>query len=160
MNAQERLKDLIADHSQASIEMLWNKIYDVFRFLSDIASLNDNENSSITDYLEHINKNEPNYFQDITVQDDDIDLILKRYMLEAAMLRISMSFDIDPLKNLSVEHKVEVIETIKKCFEEIFSYYGNSAAFLHIKAKNSGVHIYANRVEDRVFDVFISHRIS
>lgn len=156
MNIHEELKNLIVEHSQASTEMFWNKIYDMFRFLSDIGDLNGNKNNAITEYLKNVNKEEPNYFQDITVQDNDIDLVLKRYMFEAAMLRIVIEFDIDPLENVSAESKIEIIKAIENCFDKIFNYQGSPNAFLYIKTENKGVHIYADRVKNRIFDAKLS----
>jgi len=150
MDKQSDLKSLLIDHQEATIDMLWNKVYDIFRYLNDIAGLS--KDNDVLAYLKSINKEEPDYRQDITVNNKNIDLVLKRYMLEAAMLNISVDFHIEPLENLSTESIIEILKSLDECFEKIFDYRGSSRAFLYIKAKKDSVQIYAEKVEKSVFD--------
>ena len=153
MDIQERLKHLVIEHNQATIEMLWNKIYDVFGYLNEVSDLN--EITKITEYLQSVKRGEPRLFQDISLQNKEIDIVLQRYLLEAAMLHITVEFDIDPLGTLSAETTVEIIKSLEYCFEKIFNYHA-SDAFLYIKAKKDRVHIYAERIKDRLFDAEVT----
>jgi len=150
MEKQSDLKSLLIEHQETTIDMLWNKIYDIFRYLNDITGLS--KDNDVLAYLKSINKEEPDYRQDITANNKSIDLVLKRYMLEAAMLNFSVDFHIEPLENLSPDSVVEVIEVLEECFEKIFDYRGSSKVFLHIKTKNDSVQVYAEKVKKPVFD--------
>ena len=150
MDAKLKLKGLLNEHQEATIELLWNKIYDMFRYLNDIADLSDDAN--ILAYLRSANNEEPDYRQDISVNNKDIDPALRRYMLEAAMQCITVDFHIDPLENLSPESTLRVLKILADCFGKIFDYRGSSRAFLHIKTKNDCVHIQAKKVETLIFD--------
>jgi len=151
MEVQEQLKHAMICHGQATNEMLWNKIHDVFRYLNEIADLNANANPAITKYLHHINEEEPHYFQDISVENMEIDLVLRRYMMEAAMLRMIIEFDIDPLGGISEDTKIGLIQTLDKCFASIFCYLGKENSFLHIKIQDEKILVWANRQEESVF---------
>ena len=150
MQGQTELKGLLIEHHEATVEMLWNKIYDSFRYLNDIAGLT--TDSNVLEYLDNINREEPDYRQEITVCNKNIDFVLRRYMLEAAMLSVSVDYHVEPLEDISTETTIEIMKALGKCFEKIFDYRDSPRAFLHVKVMDDRVRIYAEKVESLVFD--------
>jgi len=72
------LRDLVIEHQKSTIEMLWNKVFDVFRYMSDISDLATHGTTTefILEYFRDVDKEERDYCQSITVQNKEIDLSL------------------------------------------------------------------------------------
>ena len=150
MHTQLELKNVIIAQQGAMGDLLWNKIHDLFRYLHDIADLS--TEGDVLEYLHNISREEPAYGQEITVHNRDIDPVLKRYMLEAAMLGIPVTFDVAPLEQLSTESAFALTALLERCFANIFDYRSGLGAFLSIQSETDGVLIYAEKAQIRVFE--------
>ena len=155
MNAELELERLVNENYEVTMELLWSKVYNFHRYFNDIANLaTDKKNVKIiSKYLRNINKDEPNYRQFITVKNESIDIVLRRYMLEAIDLNITVDFDVDPLGNLSAESAVQLIQTLAECFSKTFHCRNNLRLFLTIKNEQNSILISIDRnTHERIFD--------
>jgi len=148
------LKELVLEHCNISKEMVWGKVYDVYRLLNDLSDLtvNSGDIEPIARYLENVRLAEPDYRQFISAKNSDIDVVLQRYMLESATLNIIVDFDIDPLEQISAETAITIIKALEDFFAKILSFRSGSHVYFHIKNKEDFVHIYADYVAERIFE--------
>ena len=149
MDKQLEIYKKLSEHRDATVDVLWNKIYDTFRLLSDVANITQDKN--VLQYLSNVNHEEPHYGQNISVGNDDLDIVLRHYMLEAAMLRIVVNFDVCPLAGLTESETLAVIRLLEDCFAKIFAYRGKCELFLFIKLEMDKLQVYAERHEDYLF---------
>ena len=157
MNADFKLEKLINENYEVTTELLWSKVCSFHRDLIDITNLTTDEKNItiILRYLKNINKTEPNYRQFITAKNDSIDVVLRRYMLEAATLYITVDFDIDPLGYLPADSTIEIIQMLEECFSKAFNYKYKAKLhlFLNIKNEHDSIHISIDRsANERIFD--------
>jgi len=150
MDKRLELSLLLNANQEIISDMLWNKIYDTFRYFDDIARMT--TDSNVLEYIRNIKKEESDFRKDISVNNDYIDIMLKRYKLEGAMINITVVFHSDSLEGLSVESTIAVIKILDKCFDKIFDCRGKSQSFLQIKAQKESIRIYAEKAEALVLD--------
>ena len=154
MTMDLELRGLVVEHFKAVKELLWSKIYDTYRCLNDLSDLAADKGNFeiIVNYLNNLAATEPDYRQFISVKNADIDIVLQRYMLEAATLNIIVDFDIDNFQKLSVESTISVVKALESFFAKTLDLPKNSHIFLHIKENEGCIHLYADHVAERIFD--------
>ena len=158
MDVELELSDLLLKHQTATTEMLWEKLNTAYRHLNDLTSLatDSNNNGIIVKYLGNIGKTEPDVRQFVSVKHTDIDLVLRRFMLESALLRLTIDVDFDMLANLSIEYTIKAIKAIENCFAKIHRCRPKTHVFLHIKDKKDCIHIWADTARGCVFEERVS----
>ena len=154
MNKKLKLKELTITNLTLITEMLFIKLNTINRYINEIYNLSiDNEKAIlIPEYIENINKDELDSCRFVSIKNDIVDVVLRRYMMEAAMRNITVDFDIDPLENLSITSVIKVIEALEKCFSIIFESRPKSCFFIYIKNRESYMHICSDNNNKRIFD--------
>ena len=154
LDTNVELKNALLCHQSATTEMLWQKLNTLYRYLNDIASLATDSNhvGSIVKYLENINKTELNPRQFISVKHKNIDIVLRRFMLEASLSGHTIDFNVDALASISTEATLSLVQLIDACFARLFECRPGTHSFLHIKEEADCIHVWVDTVEKRIFD--------
>jgi len=154
MDFDIELQSLVLKHCKAAKDVMWSLVCDGYRLLADISDLamNNERVEPITRYLDNVKMAEPDFRQFISAKNEEIDVVLQRYMLEAATLKITIDFNIDPLKQFPAEITVLIIKTLEFLFEKALNFRSGSHVFLYIKNKKDCIQIYADHDTVQIFE--------
>ena len=157
MNFDLELMNILYEHQCATTEMLWQKLHSLRRCIGDISSLVTGKGTAglVVEYIESLAETETDSRQFVSVGHRDLDLVLRRYMLEVTFFQTVVDFDLDDLPNLLAEGSVSVIRAIESGFAKLLNSPAIPHAFLHIKSEIDGVHIWIDAATGCVYDAKI-----